>query len=480
MASVSPKITSLPTRYEPLVRTFGDKANNTFVSSDSDMAKLKKVVASVQSSGQGKILFLSGRSGLGKSTFIHSLEMYIPDYVSKVIRVPLPHDLPLAEIPAFISKQPITPQKITVVNFDGREAPLFDEDEYKTFLGALNSVLRSRSDLLLIWPVNDSNFATKVVGLLSMVGGKSMFASEPIIPLEGLKKQSYMLALEKILQVANWKLEDAAIGEDEVNSLIANEQTVGDFLDSLQQLIVSRFETDKMGVQFPTLSIIISSSNSEIREMCRSLRRADSFYIEATRLLMYTKKSNVAEWWFNRSNDLKCALPHVIALFNAQLVSLSSSAVVHSVLQHGNDEYKSLVVGVRSDKGNAKRVIEASELYRFVSGIGADNREYGSNLKPETIQSYNTIQKKQEELGHKDLNKSILGLLNESFPLVDLKQETQIRTGLQSDATYLSQSETISLEFHHKSPSEASQNKIAIYILEKLKEYAINYGLAQR
>lgn len=36
------------------------------------------------------------------------------------------------------------------------------------------------------------------------------------------------------------------------------------------------------------------------------------------------------------------------------------------------------------------------------------------------------------------------------------------------------------LEFHHKADSETTPNKVSIYILGKLMEYAINFGIAPR
>jgi len=91
---------------------------------------------------------------------------------------------------------------------------------------------------------------------------------------------------------------------------------------------------------------------------------------------MYTKRSNVAEWWQNRSTDLKSALPHIIAWFNAQLVSISASTVVHSILQFGPPDLKRLVEGVRADRGNARRVVASSELFKYLCGEATDNREY--------------------------------------------------------------------------------------------------------
>ena len=121
-----------------------------------------------------------------------------------------------------------------------------------------------------------------------------------------------------------------------------------------------------------------------------------------------------------------------------------------------------------------------SELYRFTAGDLTDNREYGSNVKDETFESYDRLQE-ASETRHKALNKAILDLMLDSGAKIpNLSYETSLIDGLQSDATYTSSAGTIAFEFHHKAKTETSANKLAIYLLEKLKEYAINFGLATR
>lgn len=480
MAAAKDKITSLPTRYEPLERVFGDKARTTFLSPDEDLEVVKRLLTSAESSNQGKILFISAQSGSGKSTFVHSLEVFLTDKVESVIRLPLPHELSVSEIPAYVSRIPPS-KKYNILNFDGREAPHFEKAEYQTFLGSLNSLLRYRPDIIIIWPVTDPSFSEKLIKILNTVGGKSAFGPISQHQLHGISKNRFHLVLEKILQVANWQLEDAAISYAEVEEIANKSERIGVFLDNLRDTITERFDTSHLGLKFPTLVISVSSNDPKFRETARSLRRADSYYLEASRLLMYTKKSNVAEWWQNRSDTLKSALPHVIALFNAQLACMSSSTVVHSALLSENKILREMVPNVRKDSGNAQRVMRYSEIYKFLNGQPIDNRESGSNVKEETSAAFVTIQKNSERM-HKSINKSILDLaIYSGLDLKDLQYEKQMAPGLQADASYISgEGEIIALEFHHKSASESSNNKIAIYILEKLKEYAINYGLASR
>ncbi len=489
MSNLQP-ISRLPTRYEPLVRTFGDRAKSTFVRVDADLTLFKRLVAQVQSAQQGKIQFIAAEPGTGKSTFVHSLEVFMNDEIAQVQRLPEPYELPLSGVPTYLARLPVRPNKITVVNFDVREAPVFDEGEYRTVLGQVNGLLRSRPDLLIVWPVNDREFAQKIVSLLQLAGGQSALGQDPVYDLRGLERDQWAAVLDKILQIANWRLEDAAIDANEIGRLVASEKSVGDFLDKVQRLIAQRFDVDQMGLVFPKLIIAISSglfSNREgsvrepsIRETCRNLRRADSFYLEASRLLMYTKKSNVAEWWNNRATDLKSALPHVIALFTAQLVSISASAVVHSILQHGSDELKALVTGVQANRANAIKVITSSELFKIITGEGADNREYGSNVKDETIESYHRIQA-VSKTSHQQINRAVLAMLQEAgASLPALAFDVDIRPGLIADVIIEPGHERLALELHHKHGDESTPNKIAIYVLEKLQEYAINYGLASR
>jgi hypothetical protein len=141
---------------------------------------------------------------------------------------------------------------------------------------------------------------------------------------------------------------------------------------------------------------------------------------------------------------------------------------------------KALVQGVREDKGNARKIIKACELYRLCQGGGTDYRDYGSNVSNRTLESYARIQE-VSELKHKEINEAVVAMLRDAELNLDgLKLEAVLTQGLQSDASYDGPNGKTALEFHYKTGAESTNNKIAIYVLEKIKEYAINFGLAQR
>lgn len=380
-----------------------------------------------------------------------------------------------------ISQIPIK-KGITVVNFDGREAPFFDEAEYRNILIQINALLRSRSDLIIIWPVNEAKFADQIVSLMHSVAGKSAFGSKAIYDFQGISKTQYISVLEKINQIANWKLEDAALSDLDLEKAVGKSTSVGDFLDEIHQVIVERFDVSNIGTALPKIAFSLSSDKKDIKELCRSVRRADSYYLEASRLLMYTKRSNVAEWWEERNKNISTNLNYIIALFNAELVSISGSSVVHAVKNFGPEDLKLQIERITKNIGNAKRVVMASELYKFSHGQSTDAREYGLSPNLETLEAYKTIQS-FSKTRHKAINEAIFNLLNEAasgFEKIRYEQQVGSKSYIQTDATVERSGEQIYIEFHHKAEAESTQNKVSIYILEKLKEYSIAYGLCPR
>ena len=474
-------IQQLPSRYEPLVKTLGESAQTTFVEQAQDLAALRTLFAQLKSANQGKWMFLyhPSQSGAGKTTFIHSLGVFLPEAVGEVKRLPTPSSLKPADIPRFLDAIPLS-SRATVVNFDQHESLYYSEDEYRSLLVQINAVLRNRSDLLILWPVNDLVFGERLVGLQRTIGGHSAFGASPIYRMAGLSSAQYGTVLERILKVANWALEDAALDWGEIASITSGAENIGGYLDRVQATIAARFDVGRLGFSPPKLVFVLSSGKREVRDVCRNLRRADSYYLEASRLLMYTKRSNVAEWWQERNTVLTTGLPYVVALFDAQLLAISGSSVVHAVLNFGPDDLAALGQSVQRNLGNAKKVIASTELHEFSLGQAVDSREYGLVAQEETLEAYARIQE-LSKTKHRAINAAVMRLVAEAgggFSNVQLEQAAGVAQGLVIDVTAERDGVEHAIEFHHKADRETDSNPVAIYALTKLKEYAINYGLA--
>lgn len=479
---VQSSIQSLPSRYEPLVGLLGDGAKTTFVKQQDDLREIARLINQANSAFQGKLQFVysATESGAGKTTFVQSLDLFLPELVDSVMRIANYTGSALDRIIEEIRNSEST-EKVKVFNLDGHESFIFTDNEYRNFAVQLNNILRNRRDLIVLWPVNDLSFAEKIVSTLRSVGGNSPFGSQPVYRMKGLLPEQFTSVLSGILKVANWQLEDAALSWDLVEEITYGSKNIGEYLDRVQAAIAERFDIDEVGFEPPQLIFALSSGKKEVREICRNVRRADSFYLEASRLLMYTKRSNVADWWKERNAELTTSLPYVIALFNAQLTCLSGSAVVSAAQNFAINGLSNLVEGVQRNLGNAQNVIKSTELYKYSIGEGADTREYGKPAKDETIESYYKIQAVSKEK-HKEINCAIMQLMEKAssgFTDVTYESSQGLTKGLLVDVVARLNYKLCFIEFHHKSESETVDNKVSIYILEKLKEYAINYGITK-
>ena len=275
-------IVSVPANFETLRSAVGpDRLSHVLLECPDDLKAMKQAVAEVTSAGQGKLLFLLGRPGQGKTSLVESLAVFLADVVGAVLSPPPDFELPLADLPAWIHKElPLAKEKakgkLIIVNLDGREIPTVDEVATKAAMGNINALLRRNESLLAIWPVNDEQFASTAIARLTLAGGKSALAATPIHKLNGLPKSEWEKALHLVLAATNVSLADAAVSLEEAAALAKPEDTLGDYLRSVQRLVVSRYDLGEIGAKLPFVSVVITT-NDDIYDACRLLRRGSKF-----------------------------------------------------------------------------------------------------------------------------------------------------------------------------------------------------------
>lgn len=116
------------------------------------MESVKRALAEVKSSGEGKLLFLRGNPGVGKTSLAESTHVFIADEVATVVTPPPDYKLPIEGLPgrladALPKAQRNTGGRTTIVNLDGRELPVRDE-----------------AGMQLGIPLNDREFEYKPLG----------------------------------------------------------------------------------------------------------------------------------------------------------------------------------------------------------------------------------------------------------------------------------------------------------------------------
>ena len=120
-------IVRIPHRFEALQAAVGrERLGEVLLESRPDIEAIKRVIAEVKSAGQGKLLFLLGAPGTGKTSLAESLRIYLLDVVGDVLTPPPDYEIPLSALPSWLaehldSSRRRAGDRLVVVNLDGRE-----------------------------------------------------------------------------------------------------------------------------------------------------------------------------------------------------------------------------------------------------------------------------------------------------------------------------------------------------------------------
>jgi hypothetical protein len=477
-------VLTVPTRYEGLLDSVGQQQiGQILLESEPDLNAVRAALVEVVSAKQGKLLFLLGSTGTGKTTLAASTQIYLASYVSAVVTPPPDYELALTELPAWLHKNINASDRrkgIVVVNLDGRELPAIDESARQAAMVNLNAYFRRTSNLLAVWPVINRQFADDLIRLLEEVGGKSALAQQPIHELSGVPKERFYDALSLLLTATGNRLEDAAITREEAESLVETSESIGDYMRQVNDLVVSRYDIGELGASLPRLSIIVSS-NADSADSCRMLRRGSKFLVDPERLLQFSRANVADDWRTSGTRDARHSLPFITSLFEVKLLNLTGSMVVNAC---AFSQDAKLQEEVRKKypypvKRNAANTLKRSSLVRSLQGE-EDVGPAGGAISQGVSDSYIDVQR-FSKTAHKLINQAIVRVLTEDLEidLPELRYEYQPHEheGLQVDCWYQRDGRPETLEFTHRLADELSPASISSYCLAKIRDYARDYGL---
>jgi hypothetical protein len=477
-------VVTVPTRYEALVDAVGQRqVGQVLLESPPDLAAVKEALVEVAGSGQSKLLFLLGGTGIGKTTLAASSQLYLANYVTRVISPPADYELPLGELPAWLNKNvpPIDRDRgIVVVNLDGRELPALDAAARQAAMVNLNAYLRRTKNLLAVWPVINRAFAEDLIRLLEEVGGKSALVQKPICEVVGIPKNRYFDALQLLLSTTGTRLDDAAVTRNEAEALVDNAATIGEYMSSVHGLVVARYDLGELGTQLPRVSIVVSS-NGDSADACRMLRRGNKYLADPERLLQFSRANVADDWRKYGARNARHSLPFIASLFEVKLLHLTGSMVVNACA-FANDQRLQETVRVHYPspvKTNAANTIRTSSVMRSLTDQ-EDVGPAGSIASQEVSAAYLAVQHLSKE-AHGTINRAIVSVLTDQlqFELPNLKFEHQPHKdqGLQVDCWFERRDRPETLEFTHRKVDELSPASISSYVLGKVRDYARDYGL---
>lgn len=208
---------TLPTTYENIKQRL-DSSGESYIEKLMDFVKPVESaegelaeVAMQMGQGSGRVVFLLGESGSGKSTFIESLtwRRHLPfSRLEEIDCETMGKDTmeKLLDRIKYISRKESSNSKsdevtAVVVNYlENLEST--KQKEIKSFFRSLNGILRKNS-LFIIWPVTDRSDAENIIQNAKEISNTMFQKDKEIINFEGPKKDSYEEIAKNTISVLN-------------------------------------------------------------------------------------------------------------------------------------------------------------------------------------------------------------------------------------------------------------------------------------
>ena len=479
-------IVRVPSRFESLKECIGAQSiGGVLLEVEEDLLAIKQALAEISTANQGKILFLEGEPGVGKTTLAEASRVFLANVIADSITVPKEYDLSIEKVPGWINqeiKKRTKKDGFLVFNMDGRELPVADENALQRAMVNLNALLRGNKRVLILWPVREDAFAQDTIEILNRCGAKTALTSKSIHLVRGVTRDRFIDALHLLLSQLGVKLADAAVTNDEAIELAQGSSNLGDFLERLQGHIVSRYDLGELSLKLPKLSIVISA-DGDISQACRMVRRGNGFLIDPERLLQFSHSNIADDWKRDGARSPKYGLPFIVSLLEVKVASMTASSLVHACTYSNDPDIKGALQegGALPKKFNAWNLMKSSPLVRMLENredVGAVASTQPRKEISDTFKALQDLSKKK----HRAINESIIQTINSNANLVTKNAKFEYRPlgeGKELRVDVWCEPETsqrpIAIEFTHRQKS--SEAMVATYVLTKIRDYARDYGL---
>jgi hypothetical protein len=294
------------------------------------------------------------------------------------------------------------------------------------------------------------------------------------------------MVLDRMLLQFQKTTDDVGISHHLVREYCTQSNTVGDFLTKASVAVAQRVDERQLISKLPQLLFVITSSGDVTGESNR-IRRAGRQALAAEPLLNHSPRSEAGKWWTERNRDPNHQLGYIISLFNATLITMSASAVVHACVLAGEDDLRGAALHAKAqpNSGSALQAVKASEFFRFLSGAAVPEFTTGQKGRAQdtTLAAYAAIQALSAKR-HKAINQAICGLTRNYVEGFECHPTSgfEIAQGgdLFTDAIITIGARTFHTEFHHLSKAQCKAASMSSYIMGKLRGYAIYHQLIPR
>lgn len=424
---------------------------------------------------------LVGRSGTGKTTLATNLSAFLPsDYTTTV-----DHDGEVsfdALRTAVRADPPIrTDERVIPVNIDHREASPPSPAE----LAEIKRFLRDRGigkRCMILWPQTSRDQATQMAKAY-----EEIVDAPPVelpVEVEGPARETWIEVARETLRLSNAMIESLEdLGVDPRNYDPVDHTTLGAFLRRVSDDFVEHLYQLLTEMRVPLRLIIAFASESADAGVLSQLTTGTRYgFLDASSLIDATPDSRIGKFWQARRG----ALTQTIVSLDARAVCLPPTASIPILRRYGGEDIRAGLTGLGiTDRGAASvnQAISRSDLGKMLLGAARATFEARGTPSTSAVPAFRTLAESGFNLGKdKGYNTSMSDGLTpflqaEGVKAVVIPERALTDSRLIPDNAIERDGYIVCVEYTWRKSellTTGNRSTIAQYILEKLKNYAVD------
>jgi len=464
----------IPDRFEGLRDNEKESEINSIIFPVKETLQLiDEIYTDMTSAGRGSFLIFRGKSGSGKSTFLHTINVFRTDV--EIISIEGNQS-----VTASLSVLEDTKARLRIIVIENKEALIdFSTKDLEKDLHAINHFLRLKQGkkTILVWPCNTQEMEDRLVSLAKAIGAEALLGIRIVDKgylFSGPPKEEFYSIAKSTIHLLNdgASLIDLGVDEEYAHSLLQKSETIGQYLASLRQaLIANKANVSRLLKKEQCRMWVVVIAGNEPENDVAALTRGRFATADVDRLMGSTEANIVTEL---KAYPEKLGI--LATVFDCRIFYLPILTALACCRDYGDNQLKGEMINhrlkIKPDNTSVERIC-VSEIANSLTNTPAGPRNRGAKTGSNTIEAFekiSSIAANNDQL----LNKAFAEVLQISNLISSYKLEQNLGNGLTRRTDILCNTNNDQLRIEMMWRKKTGRGEIANYVLTKL----FNYGKA--
>lgn len=474
----------LPDRFERLRDHLGDDVANLLVQpSSSNISNLRILSEEIKTRREGVLVPVSGRTGVGKTTFSMNAAHWVPGAFTKALQYEgnLDFDSLSQAVKEFAKPFSADNKKIIPVVVDHRENNPPSDAE----LASIKRFLRTNAagvPVVVFWPETDASIAKSLSERYVGIAGEASI-DLPLI-CEGPSRDTWIEIAKHTLYLANNIAHLEGLGVDPADYNPSDFHTLGDFLRRIAKDFNTLVVQMKAALEKEVSVAIVFVSESVDPGVLNQITSSAKYgVLDGHSLISVTPQSVIGRWWDQRRG----LLTRTIVQLNASALCMPPSTAASCVRNLSDEMQLFDDAGYRRyGPARAVRDLSRSDVGKLLLGLPMSRFESRGTPADEGGAAFQLLSEAGFNLGKdKKLNSlmalGIKSLLDDSsIEYAEITTEKKLSfCSLIPDNAVHKESSVQCIEYTWRKGEfldSGNRSVVSQYILTKLKNYARELG----